>query len=373
MNKSVNIISFDVPYPPNYGGIIDVYWKLYWLNKAGIRIHLHCFSYGRLPAKELNELCEKVYYYPRQTGLLSNLSYLPYTVKSRQSTEMENNLLANDYPILFEVLHTCYLLNDLRFKERIKLYRHSNIEHDYYKHLASSEKDFVKKMYLKIETKRLEQFENIISNANYILAVNEIDSFYFKQKYTKPQTIYLPSFHPHNTPTIKEGTGDYILYHGNLSVSENYEAADWLIDHVFSKISEKVIIAGLNPPTVLKHKIEKFSNIILAENLSEEGMNDLIENAQIHCLHTHQATGLKLKLLNVLYKGRLILCNNQMLKGTGIVAGKSITICNTGADYCSALKSQINLAFVASFIDERNLITKRFNNTANAAVLAELL
>lgn len=339
----------------------------------GIRIHLHCFSYGRLPAKELDALCEKVYYYPRQTGLLSNLSSLPYTVKSRQSAEMEKNLLANDFPILFEVLHTCYLLNDPRFKDRIKLYRHSNIEHEYYKHLATSEKDLIKKTYLKIETKRLEQFEKIIANAGYILAVNEIDSHYFKQKYTRPKTIYLPSFHPHSKPQIKEGTGDYILYHGNLSISENYDAANWLIDHVFSQINEKVIIAGLNPPSFLKHKIEKFSNIILAENLSEDGMNDLIENAQIHCLHTHQATGLKLKLLNVLYKGRFILCNSLMLKGTGINAGKSITICNTGADYCSALKLQMNLAFESSLLEERDFITKRFNNAANAAALVELL
>ena len=33
--KEVEIISFDVPYPPNYGGVIDVYYKLKALKKAG--------------------------------------------------------------------------------------------------------------------------------------------------------------------------------------------------------------------------------------------------------------------------------------------------------------------------------------------------
>ncbi len=36
----------------------------------------------------------------------------------------------------------------------------------------------------------------------------------------------------------KPGKGNYILYHGNLSVSENYNAALWLIENVFSKITQ---------------------------------------------------------------------------------------------------------------------------------------
>ncbi len=27
-DKYLHIISFDIPYPPNYGGVIDVFYKL---------------------------------------------------------------------------------------------------------------------------------------------------------------------------------------------------------------------------------------------------------------------------------------------------------------------------------------------------------
>ena len=27
-DKEVHIVSFDVPYPPNYGGVIDVFYKI---------------------------------------------------------------------------------------------------------------------------------------------------------------------------------------------------------------------------------------------------------------------------------------------------------------------------------------------------------
>ena len=47
MNKHLHIVSFDVPYPPDYGGAIDVYYKLKALHEEGIKIYLHCFEYGR--------------------------------------------------------------------------------------------------------------------------------------------------------------------------------------------------------------------------------------------------------------------------------------------------------------------------------------
>ena len=44
-NSELNIVSFDVPYPPDYGGAIDIYYKIATLNNLGIKIYLHCFQY----------------------------------------------------------------------------------------------------------------------------------------------------------------------------------------------------------------------------------------------------------------------------------------------------------------------------------------
>ncbi len=59
-NRSINIISFNIPYPPNYGGIIDVYYKLKSLHNLGVKIYLHCFDYGRGIKNELEKICVKV-------------------------------------------------------------------------------------------------------------------------------------------------------------------------------------------------------------------------------------------------------------------------------------------------------------------------
>ena len=46
--KHLHVISFDVPVPANYGGVIDVYYKLKALHLQGVKIHLHCFEYKDL-------------------------------------------------------------------------------------------------------------------------------------------------------------------------------------------------------------------------------------------------------------------------------------------------------------------------------------
>ena len=52
---------------PNYGGFMTFY-KLPALQSQGVKIILHCFDNGRGQQPELNKYCERVYYYPRNTG-----------------------------------------------------------------------------------------------------------------------------------------------------------------------------------------------------------------------------------------------------------------------------------------------------------------
>lgn len=372
MSDHLHIVSFDVPFPANYGGVIDVFYKLKTLNEQGIKIILHCFAYGRSPSAELEKLCAKVYYYERRTGPGSMLSLLPYNVKSRQSADLETNLLADNYPILFEVLHTCYLLDDPRFKNRKKIYRHSNIEHDYYSELSKSERNWFKKIYLKTEAWKLKRFEKILHRADVIFAVNQKDTDYFRKKFPGVRSEYLPSFHPNKAVVSAEGKGSFILFHGNLSVSENYEAAEWLIKNVFSNVSVSCKIAGLNPPLFLKELVGNFSNVELVANPDEDEMDRLVKNAQAHILYTAQPTGLKLKLLNVLFNGRFIICNNNMISGTGLNENKSFLIVDQPEDFIQKIREIMDYNFSQELIHQREQMVSNFDNLKNGKRLVEV-
>ena len=143
-DKHLHIIAFDVPYPPNYGGVIDIFYKIKALHARGVKIHLHCFVYGRESAQELEKLCYEVRFYTRNTGWKSAFSWKPFIVISRRSPLLIQNLLKDNYPILFEGLHSCYFLDDKRIAARFKIYRESNIEHHYYFQLFKAEHLFIR-------------------------------------------------------------------------------------------------------------------------------------------------------------------------------------------------------------------------------------
>jgi len=372
LENHLHIISFNIPYPPNYGGVIDVFYKIKALHSAGIKIHLHCFEYGREIPEELEKLCCEIFYYSRKTGVYSSISYKPYIVQSRKSESLIKNLLKDKYPILFEGMHCCYYLNDKRLTDRLKIYRESNIEHIYYYHLFKSEKNQFKKIYFLIEAIKLKMFQRILKHADLILVVSKSECEYLQNKFRFNKVVYLPSFHSNEKINIKAGFGNYALYHGNLSVPENEEAAIYLCNNIFNDIEVPLIISGLQPSKRLKTEISKYKNIKLISNPDEAEMNNLISDAQIHVLISFQETGLKLKLLNTLYNGRYCVVNEKILAGTNLQS-----LCHIGNNDIDLKKIIIQL-FHTEFnnleIEKReNIITENYSNKSNLKKLIDLI
>lgn len=372
-DKHLHIISFDVPYPPNYGGVIDVFFKIKTLSEAGIKIHLHCIEYpGRDRADELKKYCEEVHYYPRKTGFLSALSLKPYIVSSRRSKEMLENLLKDDHPILFEGLHSCYYISDARLKNRIKIYRESNIEHWYYFNLFKVCKNLFSRMYFLGASIKLRMYQRHLKNADMMLCVSKKDTSYLQSRFHENKVYYMPSFHTNNEMNALVGKGDFALYHGNIEVPENSHAAAYLINEVFDDMDIPLVIAGMNPPDRINKMINGKKNISLIPNPDDEKMFSLIRNAHVNILVTFQATGLKLKLLNVLYQGRFCLVNDKMLNGTGL--DELCVIGNTPDALKKELKSLFEKDFTADEITLREkTISKLYSNAKNAEKLINLV
>jgi len=372
LNNTLHIISFDIPYPANYGGVIDVFHKLRLLHKSGTDIILHCFEYGREQSEELKSLCKEVYYYPRNMSTMNFLSFKPFIVKSRISENLISRLLKDDFPILFEGLHSCGIIDDERIKNRKKIYRESNIEHQYYFHLAKAEKNPIKLIYFLTESIRLRFFQKKLKHADLMLVVSQSDTAYLKKHFPAKKVCYLPSFHENDDVISLSGHGEYALYHGNLAVAENDRAAKFLIQNVFSEIKTPLIIAGLNPGNSLKKLCQKYDHIKLEANIPFERMLYLMQNAQLHILITFQATGLKLKLLNTLYQGRFCLANTAMLQGTGLGEACIIT------DSPEEIKQQIQEYFqkdfsIAELQQRRRILSEAYDNSTKCQKLIDLV
>jgi hypothetical protein len=368
--KHLHIVSFNIPYPANYGGVIDVYYKLKALHKQGIKIHLHCFKYDREGNGKLASVCHKVYYYKRRTGPLAALSTKPYIVSSRRSEELLNNLIKDDYPILFEGLHSCYYIDHPRLKDRKKIYRESNIEHHYYYNLAKAERRILKKAYFYCASVKLKRYQKVLEHAQLMLTVSKADTLYLQEHFPDKKVIHLPSFHPSDEFNVMTGKGNYALYHGNLSVPENTVAAEFLAKEVFPGTNIPLVLAGLNPPESLKRIANNGGNIQLVSNPSDEEMFDLIRNAQVNVLITFQGTGLKLKLLNTLYNGRHVIVNKTILNGTGL--DELCTVKETAATIRKSTTELFEKEFDRTELQHRSkLLNGNYSNQSNARKLIE--
>ncbi|MEO9532282.1 MAG: hypothetical protein ABJG68_11260 [Crocinitomicaceae bacterium] len=315
-NKKLHIIAFDVPFPPNYGGIADVFYKLKSLHAAGVKIIYHCFYYKghNPPTQELKKYCEQLHFYERKKSLLDLVfSKLPYVVVSRKDPTLLIKVLSDPAPILIDGMQCAYWMDHEDFRSQKIIFRANNIEHDYYDGLAMWERSWLKKIYLKREAKKLRNYENILKGADVILSVAKMDIPHF-EKYTK--TVHLPPFFNDSAEShfaeSKEGEDRFVLFQGNLSVKENEHAAVHIAENIAPKSTQKFIIAGLNPSSYLKGVLAKQSNVQLIASPSHEIMDGLIRDAHINLLMTFQQTGVKLKVLHAFQSGKHIIINSKM-------------------------------------------------------------
>lgn len=337
--------------------------------EAGYEITLHCYQYGRKRRKELEAYCHKVNYYPRSAGKSNLFGRKPYIVASRHSDELVARLIKDRNPILFEGLHCTSFLDSSAFDNRVKLVRSHNIEHDYYQKLAEVENNIFKRYYFYNEASKLKRHEKVLKHASNVLAISPADHEYLLKKYKN--SVLLPAFHSYSDVKIKSGKGAFILYHGNLAVGENNEAACYLVKNVFSKLKHPCLISGTKPSSELKDLVAQVNNVKLESDLDTAGIHELIANAQINVLPTFQSTGIKLKLLAALFGGRHCVVNTPMVKKTGLE--DLCHLANKPEEFIDNINELWEQPFSYSDIEaRREVLLSGFSNEENVKTLKPL-
>ena len=201
-----------------------------------------------------------------------------------------------------------------------------------------------------------------------IKKISQKDNEYFNKI---GNSHYIRAFHSNNDLSCKSGLGEYAIYHGNLSVSENENAVLYLIKNVFKEINYPFLIAGHKPGKYLRKEITKHNNIRLVENPEEALLDNLIKNAQIQVLYTQQATGIKLKLLKSLYHGRHCIANHKILIVTELE-----NLCHmveTPEEWFAKIKELENIPFSSEEIEIRKNTLEKFNCIDEAKKIIQLI
>ena len=355
--RHLHIISFIVPYPVNYGGVFDIFNKIVALHKAGIKIHLHCFTEHNRQQPQLNQFCENVHYYPRRKGVTGLSLKLPYIVASRMDKSLWRRLEEDNFPVLIEGIHAAgWLLNDISSSRKVILRLH-NVEHDYYKQLFLTTSSTINKIYYHFESVLLRNFERKIANKpDLILAVSQQDAATYRERFHVKNIDVLPVFTGFINDDPPAGTGYFCLYHGNLSVPENEKAVAWLLNEIFYDSNIPFVIAGKNPSPEFKQFIARFSNAQLISDPSIEKMQSLIADAQCNVLPSFNVTGIKLKIINALFHGRHCIVNHAAVNGSGL--DSICHIAKTPQQFREIVQSLSSIPLSSEEISARKIILK---------------
>jgi len=182
----------------------------------------------------------------------------------------------------------------------------------------------------------------------------------------------LPAFLPLDKVESLTGKGAYCLYHGNLSVPENEKAVLWLLNNIFNHQNLPFIVAGKNPSAALIKEVANIKNVQLFKNPTEEKMEELIKNAHIHLLPSFNTTGIKMKLLIALFKGRFIITNSAALEGTHLES-----LCykaETPTAFIQTIKDLLKVPFSENEINKRkSVLNKLYDNKKNGKRLMDMM
>lgn len=360
MSINIHIITSGITCPADCGNAIDKLQQINMLHQLGCTIYLHYFSEKDdcIP-NELNGYCQKVY------------RYLTLADKTAATQELALNIQKDTYPLLIQDAQQISLLSGINVDNRKVVIRVANRINA---HCNVKETSFFSSIKNIISGKSGLAANSLLSNQHTYACISAETVNNLKEKFSLNNAMVLPIFSNWQKVSGEEGMGGFCLYHGNLSLPENEKAAIWLINNVFNKIRNPLIIAGKNPSKKLEKIATLCNNHCLVANPSEAEMNDLVQKAHIHVLpcFNEEHSGVSLKLLHALYEGRHCIVNEQMVKNSKLES--ACHIASTADAFASIIMQLYHQPFTKEEITLRkHLLEETYDNKTNALKLMKWL
>ncbi|MGV9003594.1 hypothetical protein [Flavobacterium sp.] len=367
--KHLHIISFDNPFPPNYGGVIDVFYKIKALHQLGIKIYLHCFYLERNQVSdELKAITEKVFLYPKNRNPLFLFSPIPMSVISRFDKKLIENITTIDAPILVEGLQSSMIMNRFDLKNHKVILRLHNIESNFYAGMSHNETSFLKKTLYRLEAFKYKNYQEIINQFQHVFGLSHYECEFLAIQ-TKNWS-YLPVFHGNEINNQLSEFGDFALYHGDLRLADNKKAAAFCIS-LFKEIKNyKLIIASSNGKDFAMNFIGESQNIEFVELENHKHLESLLSKAHLNILMSFQKSGTKLKIINALHRSRFCLINENMVDDKQIL--KLCEVATTKEEFIVAVNRLKSKPYLDNEIRQKTL-KEVYNDAENATKIAKII
>lgn len=344
-------LTAEMPYPPNTGGRVAMFRKIEYLSKNN-DIYLYSIIDSDVDLNHKDGLipyCVKINLYDRRKEKVRvplKLFNGPYVCVSRWISKMKEdisncNAQINPHYVLVDFPQMLgNLSNEILNSGKVVLNQH-NTEYLTLRNLSSAYKSLLMRYAAKIESIRLEKLEKKYYN-NYNIKlftfVSTEDKLFFETKYHRTNTYLLPigtevfSYVKQN----RLNNSFNITYFGKMSYPANEEAVTWFVDNVFIKLKKivpyaKFYIVGKDPTQNVKELPQRDDDIIVTGTVDD--INQYYNISDLVVIPLFHGGGVKVKLLEALGHGKLVITTNKGIEGTIFKDGKELLIANTAEEF----------------------------------------
>ena len=342
-----------LPYPPASGGQIRTLYLLKYLarNHSITLVSLYKDEKEKEYAQYLKSYCKEIHLCKRaskpwQFRIIAKalFSTLPFLIVRNYSPEAATTIdkLLNEKE--FDVIHaeTFYIMPHIPETEIPILLVEQTIEYKVYQHYIASLPAIIR-LPLLLDIMKLKSSETYYwHKANQVATVSEFDKGEIKSIAPNIDPVIIPNgagdeMFVHTLPdhTVDEPT---ILFIGNFFWLQNVEATQYLIEHIFPQLVEKIpniklIVAGQNISEKLigiKHK----SIIIKALAPDDElEVKRLYQSSTLFLAPIFGPGGTRLKILASMAAGLPVISTDIGIEGLDLVDGKHVLVARTPQEF----------------------------------------
>jgi len=365
-NKKILVVSQIIPFPPQDGGRVDIYYRLQALKELGYEITLVAYFPSASPPDKqpLEELCEDIYFIPYERKKLSKVfSFTPYFVGCREDKgelgRVVIDLKRKERSFLFilseshHVYSACSYLKEQLRAQSIYLRSHNN-EPKFIWSLGKTSPIFSLKRYFFFiesfkyylyEQKLLKQFPK--ENAIFHISLEEYAKY--SAKYPEVDHRFLPAaIDIKSKLAFRASDKKNVLFVGALFSPNNLHGLKWYLQKIHKKLCEKypdyqLIVAGNTKGACkksIKKMFEKYSQILFYD--TPKDLSEIYGMSQVFINPMQFGAGVKLKTLNAILNGMPVVSTTVGNEGTGLLDKMHIHVHNDPIEFKNALENLLS-------------------------------
>lgn len=350
------VLTNRVPYPLHDGGNLAVNALLRGLKQSGIYIHLLSMNTSRheVSDEDINthfSFLDKVETVPvnNNIDILGALSALikrqSYHISRFISNEFRSKLVRLLKQEDWDIIHleglfvTPYLDIIQQHSQAPIVYRQHNIEFKIWKEQAEHTHSFLKRRYLKILAKQLEQYEiEVLKKIRYILPISPLELQENIKLGAFAEQIWIPyglDDHDFERMELKQEFARKVYHIGAMDWMPNAEGLQWFIENVWPIVREEIKdaefhYAGRNMTEKLEALANSTAGVFCHGSVADAKLFEVDKDILVVPLKS--AAGIRIKTIKAMAHGKVVVSTRKGAAGLDVIDAKHLLLADTASE-----------------------------------------